>query len=157
MLVLNQEQLAHKVLGNWFKHDRFDTLIWQLNMYRFHKIPHLQQGVLKSDFSTDYEHFTHEYFHCSQPELISCIQRKKKSYANKRWSCHRHTYACNSSALHDSWSGFWKSSDSWWYWDHPMSAIKYYCQSWWVKAVSSAAMERCHGCQEEAERTREHH
>jgi heat shock transcription factor len=46
-------------------------------MYGFHKIPHLQQGVLKSDTETEYWNFAHANFHRGQPDLLCLIQRKK--------------------------------------------------------------------------------
>jgi heat shock transcription factor len=46
-------------------------------MYGFHKIPHLQQGVLKSDTETEFWNFAHANFHRGQPDLLCLIQRKK--------------------------------------------------------------------------------
>lgn len=48
-------------------------------MYGFHKIPHLQQGVLKSENDTEPWHFEHPHFHRGQPDLLCLIQRKKQS------------------------------------------------------------------------------
>ena len=47
-------------------------------MYGFHKIPHLQQGVLKSDSDTEPWHFEHSNFRRAQPDLLCLIQRKKQ-------------------------------------------------------------------------------
>ena len=47
-------------------------------MYGFHKIPHLQQGVLKSDSDTEPWHFEHPNFRRAQPDLLCLIQRKKQ-------------------------------------------------------------------------------
>lgn len=47
-------------------------------MYGFHKIPHLQQGALKSDSDTEPWHFEHPHFHRGQPDLLCLIQRKKQ-------------------------------------------------------------------------------
>lgn len=47
-------------------------------MYGFHKIPHLQQGVLKSETDTEPWHFEHPHFHRGQPDLLCLIQRKKQ-------------------------------------------------------------------------------
>lgn len=47
-------------------------------MYGFHKIPHLQQGVLKSESDTEPWHFEHPHFHRGQPDLLCLIQRKKQ-------------------------------------------------------------------------------
>ena len=50
---LDYERFAHKVLGGCFKHRNFSCFVRQLNMYGSHKIPHLQQGVSKSDTETE--------------------------------------------------------------------------------------------------------
>jgi len=47
-------------------------------MYGFHKIPHLQQGVLKSDTETEFWNFAHANFHRGQPDLLCLIPRKKQ-------------------------------------------------------------------------------
>lgn len=45
-------------------------------MYGFHKIPHLQQGVLKSDTETEFWNFEHPSFHRGQPDLLCLVTRK---------------------------------------------------------------------------------
>lgn len=45
-------------------------------MYGFHKIPHLQQGVLKSDTETEFWNFEHPHFHRGQPDLLCLVTRK---------------------------------------------------------------------------------
>jgi hypothetical protein len=48
-------------------------------MYGFHKIPHLQQGVLKSESDTEHWNFEHPSFRRGQPDLLCLIQRKKQA------------------------------------------------------------------------------
>lgn len=48
-------------------------------MYGFHKIPHLQQGVLKSDINTEIWNFEHPNFRRDQPDLLCLITRKKQA------------------------------------------------------------------------------
>ncbi|GBC06303.1 hypothetical protein RclHR1_06750007 [Rhizophagus clarus] len=46
-------------------------------MYGFHKIPHLQQGVLQPDEQSEQLEFSNPNFLHNQPDLLYCINRKK--------------------------------------------------------------------------------
>ncbi|KIL55092.1 hypothetical protein M378DRAFT_44572, partial [Amanita muscaria Koide BX008] len=62
----------------WFKHQHFSAFVRQLNLYGFHKIPHLQQGDLRSDTDTEFWNFAHPDFIRGHPELLLRIWRKKQ-------------------------------------------------------------------------------
>ncbi|KAJ6547325.1 hypothetical protein B0H19DRAFT_1165042 [Mycena capillaripes] len=79
--VYDQERFSREVLPHWFKHQNFASFVRQLNMYGFHKIPHLQQGVLKSEADSEHWNFVHPNFRRDQPDLLYLIQRKKSATA----------------------------------------------------------------------------
>ncbi|KAJ7694126.1 hypothetical protein B0H17DRAFT_1009405 [Mycena rosella] len=79
--VYDQERFSREVLPHWFKHQNFASFVRQLNMYGFHKIPHLQQGVLKSEADSEHWNFAHANFRKDQPDLLCLIQRKKAANA----------------------------------------------------------------------------
>jgi hypothetical protein len=47
-------------------------------MYGFHKVPHLQQGVLRNETETEVVNFENPNFKRGQPDLLCLIQRKRQ-------------------------------------------------------------------------------
>ncbi|KAJ4478203.1 hypothetical protein J3R30DRAFT_3479998 [Lentinula aciculospora] len=77
--VLDHTRLATERLGAFFKHNKFASFVRQLNMYGFHKIPHLQQGALRSSSEAEYSQFAHPDFHRGQEDRLILIERKKQT------------------------------------------------------------------------------
>ena len=66
-VIPNSQALAEQVLGRHFKHNNFASFVRQLNMYGFHKVPHLNHGVLHNDGLPEVWEFINVNFHRDQP------------------------------------------------------------------------------------------
>lgn len=76
-IVKDQETFSKTVLPKYFKHNTFSSFVRQLNMYDFHKIPHVRHGVLVSDGEQEHWEFEHPYFCRGKQDTLHLVVRKK--------------------------------------------------------------------------------
>ncbi|KAL9550834.1 hypothetical protein MBANPS3_004541 [Mucor bainieri] len=79
-LVEGHEEFARLILPRFYKHNTFASFVRQLNMYDFHKVPHLQQGVLltcNNNPNVEIWEFSSPNFQRSRPDLLILVTRKR--------------------------------------------------------------------------------
>ncbi|KAI8880656.1 hypothetical protein K501DRAFT_335237 [Backusella circina FSU 941] len=76
-VVERHEEFAKTVLPRFYKHNTFASFVRQLNMYDFHKVPHLQQGVLIAESEHEIWEFSNPHFQRGRPDLLVLVTRKR--------------------------------------------------------------------------------
>ncbi|KAI9478523.1 MAG: hypothetical protein EXX96DRAFT_251079 [Benjaminiella poitrasii] len=76
-IVEKHEEFAKTVLPRFYKHNTFASFVRQLNMYDFHKVPHLQQGVLVAESEHEKWEFSNPHFQRGRPDLLVLVTRKR--------------------------------------------------------------------------------
>lgn len=77
-VVEGHEEFAKSVLPRFYKHNTFASFVRQLNMYDFHKVPHIQQNVIVNENSdSEVWEFNHPNFRKNRPDLLALVTRKR--------------------------------------------------------------------------------
>ncbi|KAG2172140.1 hypothetical protein INT44_006609 [Umbelopsis vinacea] len=76
-IVEHQDDFSKALLPRYFKHNTFASFVRQLNMYNFHKVPHVEQRTLISDTMKDIWEFSNPNFQQGRPDLLSFVYRKR--------------------------------------------------------------------------------
>ena len=74
-IVERHEDFSKELLPLYFKTNNFTSFVRQLNLYGFHKVPHLQSGGLNA--TNELWEFKSPFFVRGQPDLLLLIVRKR--------------------------------------------------------------------------------
>jgi HSF-type DNA-binding len=100
-IIPNAQSLAEQVLGRHYKHNKFASFVRQLNMYGFHKVPHLNHGVLHDDGLPEIWEFYNEYFRRDDPAAMRHILRKKGEAEKARSAAVKHQTSSSHTQHHN--------------------------------------------------------
>lgn len=73
-IIADADFFSKEILPKYCKHNNFSSFVRQLNMYGFHKIPHLHGGIAGED--ADLWEFSNANFVRGKPELLVHVKRK---------------------------------------------------------------------------------
>ncbi|KAK0206050.1 HSF-type DNA-binding-domain-containing protein [Desarmillaria ectypa] len=79
LIVCDHERLARDYLPQWFKHNKYPSFVRQLNNYGFHKVPNLQQGVMKASTDIEQSQYAHPYFRRGKEDQLILVRPIKQA------------------------------------------------------------------------------